>query len=143
MLARLLRWRTKEEPVQSEDEDQVLKFLDQLVPHVKERRRSERIPFCRVVTIYYDDDPTPMPALIRDISEAGVGLLHDMPLNLDEATIRIPLDCGKTICARVAVVWCRSELRHYISGAKFVRVFEDDPIALDNDPLDELLSKLV
>jgi hypothetical protein len=123
---------------------QVLQFLNELIPHNSERRSHCRIPFSRPATIYFDNEPVPIPAVIRDISMEGIGLLHDIPIALGEATLRIPNSGDKTLCARVDLTWCRGLMKHYyVSGGKFVRVYEEDPIKLDNpDALDELISEL-
>jgi hypothetical protein len=70
---------------------------------------------------------------MRDISESGVGLVHEVPLEPGEYSIRIPRYDGPTVCARVRIVWCQSMMKHcYISGGPFVDVFIDDPITLMN-----------
>ncbi len=112
MFAQLFRRRTSAEPAQLEN--RVGQFLNQLLPQGEERRSHERIPFCRSTTIYFDDDTTPLPAMIRDVSLQGVGLLHDASVKLCEATIRIPIDYENTLCARIEIVWCRLEMRHYL-----------------------------
>ena len=106
-------------------------FLEELTAGAVEKRAHERVPLHRQITLYFDDDPMPSPGFMRDISEAGVGIIHDFMIPLGEATIRMASNSGKTLCARVNILWCRETRRHcYISGGTFVRVFAEDPIEL-------------
>jgi hypothetical protein len=114
------------------ENNEVRQFLKELMPEFDERRKHRRVPFSRATTIYFDGELVPVPAMIRDISINGMGLVHDIPVKPSEATLRIPTDCGKTICTRLRILWCRQVMRHYyISGGEFIRVFESDPITLD------------
>ena len=109
-------------------------FLSQLMPDQDERREQPRVPFCRRVTLYFGDSPLPTAAVLRDISADGMGLLHEVPVELEEATVRIRSDSGKTLCARVKILWCKEAgCGCYSSGGTFVRVFEEDPIQLDGE----------
>lgn len=112
------------------DQQIIADFVDQLFPEVGERRSEDRLPFCQPMTLYFEDSPAPVAGLIRDISHRGIGLSHDVPVDLAEAVIRIPDRDGKTLCARILILWCREAARHcYLSGGEFLEVFADDPLA--------------
>jgi hypothetical protein len=99
-------------------------------PH-DERRSHERTPCFRSLTIYTDAGMGPIPATLRDISEKGVGLVHEVPLQLGEVMLRIPIEGARAICARVDIAWCRAPMKHcYISGGPFIDVFIVDPVTL-------------
>ena len=113
------------------EDTKLQEFLDLLIAPEEERRSEERTPCYRQLTIYPDDGSGPIPAAMRDVSETGIGLVHDVPLEPGEFAIRIPIEDGPTVCARVNIVWCRSPMKHcYISGGPFVDVFIDDPVTL-------------
>ncbi len=118
----------------SKSEDtKIQEFLGLLIEPDLERRGEDRTPCYRKLTIYADDGTGPIPAAMRDISETGIGLVHEVPLEPGEYSIRIPINDGPTICARVKIVWCQSTMKHcYISGGPFVDVFIDDPVTLMN-----------
>jgi hypothetical protein len=103
-------------------------FVDLLVTPPVERRSSERIPCFRNLTIYQDDESGPIPAVVRDISENGIGLVHEVPLDPGEVVLRIPVADQRVVCARVKLAWCRAAMKHcYVSGGPFIEAFVDDP----------------
>jgi len=109
-------------------------FVHLLTAPVEERRSYERTPCSRKLTIYTDGGAIPIPAALRDVSEKGVGLVHEVPLDVGEVMLRLPVEDGRTVCARVNIVWCRRTMKHcYISGGPFVDVFTDDPITLSDE----------
>jgi hypothetical protein len=106
-------------------------FVNLLTVPADERRSHERTPCFRQLTIYSDDETGPTPAVMRDISEAGVGLVHDVPLTPGEYTLRIPIGDASVVSARVNILWCRAAIKHfYMSGGPFVEVFIEDPVKL-------------
>ena len=114
------------------EDNKVSQFLKELMPQFDEGRKHRRVSFSRATTIYFDGEPVPVPAMIRDISLDGIGLLHVIPIDPGEVTLRILSECGKTICARVNIRRCCELIRHYYaSGGEYIRVFEDDPFELD------------
>ena len=148
MLTKFLRKTTHEtrDDELEVDDKTVKQFLSELMPGFNEEKRHQRrVSFSRPATMYFDGEPMPFPVMIRDISMEGIGFTHDIPLEPGEVTLRVSSECGQTICARVNILWCREMMRHYyISGGEFIRVFENDPIKLDNvDELDGLISELV
>ncbi len=109
--------------------EKVRQFLDSLVPDGQERRADERIPFTQRVTLYFDDSEVPVQVTVRDISASGIGFIHDMPLEPREATVRITVESGTSFCGRVQILWSKEAARGcYLSGARFVSVFDDDPL---------------
>ena len=111
------------------ESDAFNRFFQILIPKHAERRESERIPFCRPVTVYFDEEPIPVSGLVRDISQTGIGMTHECPVSPQEATIRISNEDGGAFCARIEILWCRNVTKgFYISGGRFVRVFESDPL---------------
>jgi len=105
----------------------IAEFIGAVIPRHENRRSHERIPFSRDVTIFTDEGTGPLPAMTRDISDEGIGLAHEMPIELGEVTVRIPGNDGKTVCARVNITWQRAPMKHwYMSGGTFVDVFIDD-----------------
>ncbi len=107
------------------------RFVEALMPQSEDRRRHQRLPFCCPVTLYFDDSPSPIAGLARDISEAGMGFVLDVPVRPGEVTVRISADRERAVCARMKLLWCREALRHcYICGGEFISVFVDDPIQL-------------
>ena len=70
---------------------------------------------------------------MRDVSEGGVGLVHEGPLEPGEYVLRIAVDDSKTVTARVKIVWCRPMTQlFYISGGPLVDVSVDDPTTMLN-----------
>jgi len=109
-------------------------FVHLLTTPREERPSHKRTPCFRQLTLYTDDGRGPIPAVLRDVSEKGVGLVHEVPLELGEVMLRIPVGEGRTVCARVNLAWCRAAMKHcYISGGPFVDVFIDDPITLSDE----------
>ena len=90
---------------------------------LKSDRRSElRYAFFRPVAIEMEDGHQ-YSAFTRDISEAGIGLIHNMDLHDREVEISIRSDCGYSIRVRTRIVWCEAcGEGWYISGAQFVGI---------------------
>ncbi|MCE9527007.1 MAG: PilZ domain-containing protein [Planctomycetales bacterium] len=63
-----------------------------------------------------------LSAFSRDISEAGIGLLHDMPIG-GEYTITVQDTAGRQYDLTGAVLWCRPcGQGWYISGMRFCNI---------------------
>ncbi len=90
---------------------------------LKTEPRSElRYPFFRPVSIEMDDGQK-YSAFSRDISNASIGLIHNMDLNDREVEISIPSEGGYSIRVRTRIVWCQAcGEGWYISGAQFVGI---------------------
>jgi hypothetical protein len=109
--------------------EKLSQFLDELALGQADRRREPRIPFARQVTLYFDDSPIPLQVSVRDISASGIGLLHEFSIGTGEATVRISLESGTMLCARVQILCCKEAgLGCYLSSGKFLSVYDDDPI---------------
>jgi len=109
------------------DTEKVRSFIDLLTQAPAEQRASERVACHREMVLYTDQESGPIPVVMRDISVGGIGLVHDVPLDLGEAMLELPLDDGSIVSARINIIWCRSTVKHcYISGGTFLDVFFDD-----------------
>jgi hypothetical protein len=104
-------------------------FVDLLVTPKVERRSSERTPCIRNLTIYLDNETGPIPAVMRDISVDGIGLVHDVPLDPGEVVLRVPTTGSRVVGARVKLACCRAAMKHcYISAGPFLKVFVGAPV---------------
>ncbi len=87
-----------------------------------DRRAEVRYPFFRPVSIELDDGQK-YSAFTREISEVGIGLIHNMDLNESEVEISVHSDCGYSIRVRTRIVWCAAcGEGWYISGGKFAGI---------------------
>jgi hypothetical protein len=82
------------------------------------------------VTLYFDGQHCPIAGTIYRLTDHGVSLTHDVPIEPKEATIRISSSHGGTLCARLQIVWCREGWARgcYRSACRFLRVYEEDPL---------------
>ena len=83
-------------------------------------RAEPRFPLFQPVTLRRGSQL--LSAFSRDVSELGIGLLHDMPIG-GEYTISIldPAGCGYELTG--IVLWCRPcGQGWYISGMRFCRL---------------------
>jgi hypothetical protein len=103
------------------------KAIYQLIVEAKaalktDRRAEVRYAFFRPVSIEMDDGHK-YSAFTREISETGIGLIHNMDLFEGEVEISIRSDCGYSIRVRTQIVWCQScGEGWYISGGRFVGI---------------------
>jgi hypothetical protein len=87
-----------------------------------DKRTEQRYPFFQPVTLRRGLQS--LSAFSRDISESGMGLLHDMPIG-GEYTVVVhdPDGCAYDITG--VVMWCRPcGQGWYLSGVRFSRVQE-------------------
>jgi hypothetical protein len=85
-------------------------------------RRSNRHAFFRSVTIRMNGGRL-HSAFSRDISELGIGLLHNFELPPGEVGIAISSARGYSIPLRARIVWCRPcGAGWYLSGGEFVGI---------------------
>ena len=112
--------------------EETVRFIAELSTPTDDQRSHERTSIRRPVTLYVDNATRPIPALLRDITIKGVGLLHDFPIKPGEFILRIPNGSdGDAFCARVNLLWCQETARSvYMSGGSFMCVFVDDPLDL-------------
>ena len=100
------------------------KAIYQLVVEAKDedQRSKLRYAFFRPVSIEIEDGQK-YSAFSHDISEAGIGLIHNMDLNDREVEISIPDDGDYWIRVRTRIVWCKAcGEGWYISGGQFVGI---------------------
>jgi hypothetical protein len=87
-----------------------------------DRRVDPRHAFFTAVTLWPADAPTtPVSAFSREVSCAGIGLLHSVPLGSGER-FEIDILIGDVRVRKTGrVVWCREVGDGwYLSGCKFV-----------------------
>ena len=103
------------------------KAIYQLIVEAKaalktDRRAEVRYAFFRPVSIEMDDGHR-YSAFTREISETGIGLIHNMDLPEGEVEISIRSDCGYSIRVRTRIVWCQAcGEGWYISGGRFIGI---------------------
>ena len=86
----------------------------------REAKWGLRYPFFHNVSIRTGAG-TCYSAFSRDISEQGIGLLHNFELPLGEVGIAISSKQGYSVPLRARIAWCRScGEGWYISGCKIV-----------------------
>lgn len=86
-----------------------------------ERREMVRYAFFRPVTIYIGK--TPLSGFCREVSETGIGLLHNAELTPSEIEIAIPTEQGFSVHIRTQITWCtRCGEGWYISGGEFIGI---------------------
>jgi hypothetical protein len=88
----------------------------------RDRRRDVRYAFFRPVSIEVEDGHQ-YSAFSREISAAGIGLIHDIDLSDREVEITISSEQGYSIRVRCRILWCQPcGEGWYISGGKFVGI---------------------
>jgi hypothetical protein len=103
------------------------KAIFQLIVEAKaalklDRRAEVRYAFFRPVSLELDDGHR-YSAFTREISETGIGLIHNMDVPEGEIEISIRSDCGYSIRVRTRIVWCQAcGEGWYISGGRFVGI---------------------
>ena len=67
-----------------------------------------------------------VPAMTREISRFGIGMLHRGSVSPGEATVKMASDT-REYRYRVAIEWCRpADNGMFMSGARFLSKVEDD-----------------
>ena len=99
-------------------------LIQELIIQLKEteRRATDRQPFFRPVTINtHAGVGKKYSAFSRDISASGIGLLHNMPLELEEVNLTIGSESETEVRIRASIEWCEScGEGWYISGGQFL-----------------------
>ena len=87
-----------------------------------DRRIRQRHPFFRpAVIVLKDAKRTSYSVFCRDISPAGVGLLHNFPLEPGEVVVTITTNTGRNVSVRTDIIWCKPcGEGWYISGGRFL-----------------------
>jgi hypothetical protein len=94
-------------------------LLQEAIHDFNERRSEQRYPLFRRATLFRRGQR--FSAFTRDISVAGIGLLHGVELQPGEIEVSIAGERGYGVRVRAAVVWCRyCGDGWYISGARFL-----------------------
>ena len=71
-----------------------------------ERRSTDRQPLFRPVTVTtLAGAGKRYSAFSRDISESGIGLLHNMPMELEEVSLTIGSDSETAVRIRASIKW--------------------------------------
>ncbi len=85
-----------------------------------ERRSDPRWPFFHPATLVYRYRPEdPISVFTRELSNSGIGLLHDVPLERGEAAVSLQCQ-GRTVTFRTYILWCKPCGRWYLSGGQFL-----------------------
>jgi hypothetical protein len=87
-----------------------------------DRRQDDRQAFFAPFTIAPLADPQlRYSAFSRDVSATGIGLLHDMPLNVGALCVLRLHDCDTKFIRPAEVMWCRAAGEGwYLSGWRFL-----------------------
>ena len=92
------------------------------------RRLKQRYPFFRSIMITIGGvQQTKLPAFSTDISNSGIGLLHDMPLETQNVILTVPRRSDSRFDISAEVIWCKP-CGHgcYLSGARFRRLMFEE-----------------
>jgi hypothetical protein len=103
----------------------ITRLLDQCKAASGAHRAHKREPFFGSVTVAVNEgsEERRFSCFSRDISPAGIGLLHNMPLPLGEVTLTIHPDFSEDISLRGEVIWCQPcGEGWYLSGVSFTAV---------------------
>ena len=85
-----------------------------------DRRIEVRFAFFRPVAINFDDGRS-ISAFSREISAAGIGLIHNVDIPLGELELCVSSERGCLVRVRTEIVWCQlCSPGWYISGGQFV-----------------------
>jgi hypothetical protein len=84
------------------------------------RRQEHRYPFFRAATLQATGSAgDSYPAFVRDVSLAGIGLLHTVPLDVGPVQVSIPGLGEHTLRFTARVTWCRpAGAEWYLSGGR-------------------------
>jgi hypothetical protein len=85
-----------------------------------ERRSEQRFPFFHLATLTYRYRPEqPISVFTRELSNSGIGLLHDVPLERGEVAVTVTCR-GRPIVFRTYILWCKPCGDWYLSGGQFL-----------------------
>ena len=91
-----------------------------------QRRNEVRHPFFRPVTIRTTEG-VEIAALSRNISETGIGLIHDRDLRPTNVLLMITSRSGKQVQVAARIRWCRLiGDQWFISGGEFLTAASGD-----------------
>jgi len=110
------------EKVSKDPSVEVHKILSEARANAKKEMRDDvRYPYFRPVTI--DIGKFRLSGFSREVSERGIGLLHNMVLALGEVEVTISTEEGYSVQVRTQIGWCNPcGEGWYISGGTFVGI---------------------
>ena len=87
-----------------------------------ERRAHERHPYFRPVLITaHEPERKCFSAFSREVSLGGIGLLHNMPLDLGKFVVSIAHETNCAVNLPIEILWCRPcGEGWYMSGGRFL-----------------------
>jgi uncharacterized protein with PIN domain len=101
----------------------VLESIEKLDPTIQ--RAAERLEL-RVPAEIITARGSVVPAMTREISRFGIGLLHRGAVSVGDATVEMASDTRK-YGYRVTIEWCRpADNGMFMSGGRFLSKVEDD-----------------
>ncbi len=110
--------------------DSVLELLDAMdvlineAQAIEEQRSELRVPFFRPLSIT-SEGGKPRPAFGRDLSPAGIGLMHAYELEPGLFTVEIPLEGRAPMRLQTKIAWCKpSGPEWHLSGGRILRVVD-------------------
>ena len=100
-------------------------LLSQVIPQ-SELREEIRVPLFKPVTLHsLDERSQTVEALTRDISPAGIGLVHQDDVPPGNYEIVIPMEQEDDLRLHLEITWCRvAGPQWYMSGGRFFGVAE-------------------
>lgn len=108
-------------------DSQVMRPLMSLVDKKATRRVADRRAYFRPASIVTDGGRSVAWGFTRDMSDQGIGLLHDVPVKQGLTHVGVSALNGEELQMRVDIKWCR----HcgdgwYISGGQFVPLMAEE-----------------
>ena len=118
------RATTLETPGQRRAKKVVDRLLRDARRDMPDRRREERHPFFRPVSISLRNaEVEKLSAFSREISASGIGLLHNLEVKPGETVITIYNGNANPVYMRARIVWCKPAGEGwYLSAAQFIDV---------------------
>ena len=100
-------------------------LLSAVIKDELQRRKQERYPFFRPVTICKGPQGYEA-AFARDISRRGIGLVHSQPIPLGRVLLTVPTLTGECRSIASDIKWCRPVGQDwFLSGAQFAAAWLD------------------
>ncbi|MGE0608217.1 MAG: PilZ domain-containing protein [Pirellulales bacterium] len=86
-----------------------------------DRREAERFPYFQPVEIAGGKQPDGSWMFIREVSQSGIGLVHNQSLDCGQVVLAIQDESGQAMELPTEILWCRPcENGLFISGGRFV-----------------------
>ena len=101
--------------------ERITAALNEILNGVCDRRTEARLPYFGPTRISLPGADLDFSAFVRDISVAGIGLVHIMPLARGEVILELQLPLGDVANLRVEILWCRDYGNGwYASGGRLI-----------------------